>query len=258
MTSGALRRLLGKRIVVTRATAVGGTLSDQLRALGADVLEAPVTTIEATSPDSIDRAVKELASFDWLILTSQTGVRLFWDALHRAGLDARALDHVRVAVIGPVTKAALGERGIIADITPSRFVAEGLIERLAGDPSIRGARILYAAAADSRDVLPKGLRQLGATVEVVTMYRSIPDRAVGDTLTAAIDAGEVDLVTFASTSAVESYVALVGPERASRTRAVTIGPITSAAAHAHSIPVAAEAAESTIASMVDAVRDLPL
>jgi uroporphyrinogen-III synthase len=250
------RPLFGKRIVVTRATAVGGTLADQLRRLGAEVIVTPVTIIEPMDPRPIDRAVMNLASYDWLILTSQTGVRLFWDGLRRAGLDARALTSVRVAVIGPVTGAALRERGIIADVTPRRFVAEGLLNAFASDPKIRGARILYATAADARDTLPNGLRDLGAAVDVVTMYRSIPDRAVRETLTAAIDAGQVDLITFASTSAVEAYVALVGPERAAETRAISIGPITSAAARDHAISVVAEASESTIDSLVDAVLAL--
>lgn len=254
--AGESRPLLGKRIVVTRATAVGGTLADQLRHLGAEVIEIPVTSIEPMDPRPIDRAVTSLASYDWLILTSQTGVCLFWDGLRRAGLDARALTGVRVAVIGPATGAALRDRGIIADIMPRRFVAEALLDALASDPKIRGARLLYATAADARNVLPEGLRDLGATVDVVAMYRSIPDRAVRETLTEAIDAGQVDLITFASTSAVEAYVELVGPERAAETRAVSIGPITSAAARDHSISVVAEAFESTIDSLVDAVRAL--
>ena len=249
------RPLFGKRIVVTRAAAVGGTLADRLRVLGADVLEAPVTTIEATSADPIDRAVAKLSTYGWLILTSQIGVRLFWDALRRAGVDARALRGLRIAVIGPSTRAALREHGIEADVTPARFVAEGLLEVLQLHPAMRGARVLYATAADSRDVLPKGLRALGATVDVVPMYQSVPDQTVGDNLRTAIDGREVDLVTFASGSAVEGFVTLVGEHRLGQIRAASIGPITTRAAREYSIAVVAEAREATIDSLVDAVLE---
>jgi len=249
------RPLFGKRIVATRATAVGGSFAQRLRALGADVLEAPTTRIEPLDAAPTDEAVRRLSSYRWLILTSQTAVRLFWEALRRADLDARALHGIRVGVIGPVTHSALAEHGIVADVLPERFVAEGLLERLRDDSSIRGARVLYATAAESREVLPAGLRQLGATVDVVAMYRSVPDRSVGARLVDAIDGGAVDLVTFASGSAVEGYVALVGPERARRTTAASIGPITSAAAREHSIDVVAEGRQSTTESLAEAVRD---
>ena len=247
------RPLFGKRLVVTRATTAGGTLADRLRILGADVLEAPVTTIEPMYIGPIDRAVANLARYDWVILTSQVGVRLFWDALGRAGLDSRALHGVRVAAVGPATQTALSDRGVTADITPDRFVAEGLLATLQADLAMRTAKVLYATAKDSRDVLPKGLRALGATVDVVAMYKSVPDRAVGAMLKSAIDAAEVDLVIFASGSAVEGFVELVGEKRVEQLRAASIGPITSATAREYSIVVVAEARESTIDSLIEAV-----
>jgi uroporphyrinogen III methyltransferase / synthase len=247
------RPLFGRRIVVTRATAVGGTLADRLRALGADVLEASTTTIEPVDTTATDAAIEKLKTYDWLILTSQVGVRLFWDALRRAKLDTRALHGIRIGVIGPATAATLREHGIEADVIPRRFVAEALLESLTADASISGANVLYATAADAREVLPSGLREAGASVDVVTLYRSVPDEGVGTSLREAIDSGSVDVVTFASGSAVEGFVKLVGAERAKRSTAISIGPITTAAARSHSIEVIAEAAEATIDALVDAV-----
>ena len=247
------RPLFGKRIVATRAAARGGLFAQGLRDLGADVLEAPSTRIEALPPSAIDAAVAKLSSYQWLVLTSQTAVRLFWEALRRAGLDARALHGIRVGVIGPATREALAEHGIIADVIPERFVAEDLLDVLRKDSTMKAARVLYATAADSREVLPTGLRAMGATVDVVAMYQSVPDRAVGDRLNAALDERSVDLVAFASGSAVDGYVELVGEERARRTRAASIGPITSEAARRHSIDVVVQAAESTTASLAEAI-----
>jgi uroporphyrinogen III methyltransferase / synthase len=247
------RPLFGRRIVVTRATVMGGTLAQKLRALGADVLEAPTTTIEPVDTAAIDAVIEKLERYDWLILTSQVGVRLFWDALRRAKLDSRALHGIRIGVIGPATAAALREHGVEGDVIPQRFVGEGLLESLTAEASIRGANVLYAAAADAREVVPRGLREAGASVDVVALYRSVPNEPVGISLREAIDGESVDVVTFASGSAVDGFVELVGAERATRSRAVSIGPITTAAARSHSIEVVAEASEATIDALVDAV-----
>jgi uroporphyrinogen III methyltransferase/synthase len=248
------RPLFGKRIVVTRATAMPGTLSAALRARGAEVIEAPSTEIEPLDQAPLDAAVLELSSYDWLILTSATGVRFFRQALDRAGLDARALSYTEVAVIGPSTGKALRELGVYPDLIPSRFVAESLLEAMA-EEDIEGARILIATADDSRDVLPTGLRKLGADVTVVHMYRS---RLVtsGDTveqLRAAIDAGEVDGVTFTSASTVSGFVAQAGQERASRVKAFSIGSVTSDAARAAGMSIAAEARQATIDALAEAI-----
>jgi uroporphyrinogen III methyltransferase/synthase len=248
------RPLFGKRIVVTRATAMPGTLSAALRARGADVIEAPSTEIEPLDQAPLDAAVAELSSYDWLVLTSATGVRFFRQAMDRAGLDARALAYTEVAVIGPSTGKALRELGVYPDLIPTRFVAESLLEAMR-EEDIDGARILIATADDSRDVLSDGLRDQGAHVDVVHMYRSRLVTA-GDSverLRAAIDAGAVDGVTFTSASTVSGFVALVGQERASRVKAFSIGPVTSDAARAAGMSIAAEAKQATIDSLAEAI-----
>jgi uroporphyrinogen III methyltransferase/synthase len=247
------RPLFGKRIVVTRATATAGTFAGELSILGADVIEAPVTRIEPLETDAIDRAIAAIGDYDWLILTSQAGVNLFWEALRRAGRDARALHGCRVAVIGPVTSRTFAGHGIIPDVTPKRFVAEGLLEALSGDATIRGSRVLYATAADSREVLSDGLRELGAIVDKIAMYKSVPDESVATRLIEEIDGQGIDLVTFASGAAVHGYVELVGEERAAATPAASIGPVTTEIARFRGIDVTIEAPESTIGSLVGAV-----
>ncbi|MEO5569068.1 MAG: uroporphyrinogen-III C-methyltransferase [Gemmatimonadaceae bacterium] len=249
------RPLFGKRIVVTRATAMPGTLAELLRARGAEVIEVPSTEIEALDQARIDRAVNALTTYAWIVLTSVTGVRFFKGALDRAGLDARAFANARVAAIGPATAKALAEIGIKPDLTPDRFVAEALLEAMRGADNVRGGRVLIATAEDARPVLPDGLRELGAEVDVIAMYRSrvVTDGAEIDALKAAIDAGSVTAVTFTSASAVSGFVAQVGRERARGVRAISIGPVTSDAARAAGLTIAAEASHATIASLADAV-----
>ena len=247
------RPLFGRRVVVTRAAAQAGALSERLRALGADVLEMPATRVEPLDPAPLAAALARLGEYDWMAFTSQNAVRLVWEALRAAGLDARALAGVRVCAVGSATGEALLARGIAVDVVPIRFVAEGVLEALAGRTDVQGARVLYATAEGARDVLPAGLRALGAVVDVVPVYRSAPDGAGAEQLRQALADGAVDLVTFTSASTVHGYVQAVGAELSRRAPAASIGPVTSEAARAAGITVAVEAAESTIPGLVAAV-----
>jgi uroporphyrinogen III methyltransferase/synthase len=257
------RPLFGRRVVVTRAKAQAGALTQRLSALGADVLEMPATRIEPLDAAPLRAAIDRLGehdstrgragAYDWAVFTSQNAVRLFWGVLRDAGRDARALAGVEVVAVGSATADALLACGLAADVMPARFVAEGVLEALAARDDVRGARVLYATAEGARDVLPVGLAAVGAAVDVVPVYRSLPDGDGAELLRQALAQGSVDLVTFTSASTVHGFVQAVGSELATRAPAVSIGPITTAAARAVGIPVVAEAAESTISGLADAV-----
>jgi len=258
-----VRPLFGRRVVVTRAKAQAGALSERLGALGAEVLEMPATRIEPLDAAPLRAAIDRLGdrgsagarvgAYDWALFTSQNAVRLFWGALRETGRDARALAGVRIAAVGSATADALLACGIAADVMPARFVAEGVLEALAGRDDVCGARVLYATAEGARDVLPAGLAAMGAAVDVVPLYRSVPDGDGAELLQQALAQGSVDLVTFTSASTVRGFVQAVGAELAMRAPAASIGPITTAAARAAGITVVVEAAESTIPGLAEAV-----
>jgi uroporphyrinogen III methyltransferase/synthase len=245
--------LFGRRVVVTRASAQATGLRDALAAQGAEVLELPALRVEPLDSARLADAVRRLADYDWLVLTSQNAVALFWEALRTAQLDGRALAGVRIACVGAATSDALLVRGLAADVVPGRFVAEAVLEALAARPDVRGARVLYVAAEGARAVLPDGMRALDCTVDVVTAYRAVSDGAGAQELRAALSRGEVDAVTFASASAVRGYVDAVGTELARRAPAVTIGPVTTEAVRAAAIPMAAEAETASIDALVSMV-----
>ena len=254
-----LRPLLGARVLVTRARAQAGTLADQLRALGADVLEAPAARIERIEgpaggmPAGLRYAVTHLADYQWAMFTSQNAVAIFWEALRAEGRDARALAGTKVCAVGPATAEALIARGIAVDVVPRRFVAEGMLEALRERGDLHAARVLYATAAGARDALPEGLVAMGADVDVVPLYRSVSDAEHAAPMRDAVAGGEADLVTFTSASTVRGFVDAVGPELARRVRAASIGPITTEAARAAGIEIACEADESTIDGLVAAI-----
>lgn len=247
------RPLFGTRIVVTRASAQAGCLHDALVALGADVVTMPALRIEPLADGALDRALARVAEYDWVVFTSQNAVRITWDAIRARGEGARTFAGRRIACVGHATSDALHAHGITADVVPLRAMAEGVLEAMSVRNDVRARRVLYLAAEGARDALPLGLRALECEVDVATIYRSASDGAGAAALREALNAGSVDAVTFASASAVRGYVEAVGRESARRTPAVSIGPITSAAVIEAGIPLAGEAAEASMAVLVQEV-----
>ena len=247
------RPLFGWRILVTRAQVSSSTLGELLAAAGADVVDVPATTIEPLDPGKLRAAISHLDAYDWLAFTSQNGVEQFWKVLRDCGLDSRALAGLRVVTVGPATAEALLAHGIAADVMPARFVAEGVLEALAQREDVRGSRVLYVAAEGARDVLPNGLEQLGARVDIVAIYRSAPERTSVEAMRQfAAAGGERSLAAFTSASAVRAFVEGAGGD-ARRVGVASIGPATSAAAREAKLEVCVEASSSTIPSLVDAI-----
>jgi uroporphyrinogen III methyltransferase/synthase len=247
------RPLFGRQIVVTRAAQTSSALSDKLVELGADVIEMPATKIARLDLSPLRAEMKVLDEYQWLIFTSRNAVTIFWEQLLGSGRDARVLAGLRIAAVGPATAGALLEHGIAVDVIPTRFVAEGLIEKLSERDDVAGARILYVTAEGAREVLPDGLTALGADVNVIEAYRSIQDGASASRLKRALESGTVSAVTFTSASSVKSYVEIVGDELSLKSPAASIGPQTTEAITTAGIELLVEAEESTIDGLVAAI-----
>jgi uroporphyrinogen III methyltransferase/synthase len=247
------RPLAGQRIVVTRARTQASSLSARLRELGAEVIEMPAIRIEPLDPMPLHRAVDRIREYDWVMFTSQNAVELVWCTMRARGLDARSVGHARIAAIGRATADALLACGLAADVIPERFVAESLVEALGRRDDVKGRRVLLPRAADARDVLPEGLRALGAHVDVIPIYRTVLDGEGAARVAERLRAGDIDLVTLSSSSTARFFVDAVGVEAARVAPAASIGPVTSAAARALGLRVAVESEQSTIPALVDAI-----
>jgi uroporphyrinogen III methyltransferase/synthase len=249
------RPFSGRRIVVTRARAQASDLAEALEDLGAEVVQFPTIRIEdAADPVPLADAARAVASFDWAVFTSVNGVDRFWAALYSQGLDSRALGGVRVCALGPATAAELGKHGVRADLVPDEFVAEGVVEAFSA-VDLAGKRILLPGAEVARSVLPDALRGRGADVFEVAAYRTVPDGAESESVRKRLAAGEIDVVTFTSSSTAKNFVDLAGTELGGA-RVASIGPITSATARELGMTVDVEAEEYTIPGLVAAVRKL--
>ena len=248
--------LFGRRIVVTRAREQQGEFAELLEDYGAEVIECPTIAIHA--PDewgAVDRTLERVASFHWVIFTSANGVRCFLKRLQERGGDLRALHGIRVAAIGPATAAALQEVGLHPDLVPDEYRAEAILEAL--DRDLSGMRFLIPRAAEAREVLPAGLRERGAQVEVVAVYRTVPVADQADAVLDLLRAGQIDAVTFTSSSTVVNFVEMLpGQDLAALLKDVTIaciGPITAETAARYGLAAHIMPAAFTIPALAEAV-----
>jgi uroporphyrinogen III methyltransferase / synthase len=241
------RPLFGRSVVVTRAREQASELRSRLEAIGAEVLEMPAIAIEP-----VEFALPPLHRYAWLVFTSANGVEAFFSrGLAPAGLDARALHGLRIAAIGPGTADALTVRGVTADLVPERFVAESLLEGFPA-PGAPGERVLVARAERARDVLPRGLQDKGHEVDVLAVYRTVPVEPDAAMVERA-RRGDVDAITFTSSSTVENFCAAVGALPQPQPFVISIGPITSKAVEERGLRVDAEADPHTIDGVVAAL-----
>jgi uroporphyrinogen III methyltransferase / synthase len=256
--------LFNRRIIITRAREQQGEFSELLEEWGAAVIECP--TIAIHPPDDwtpLDHALDRLGTYQWVLFTSANGVRTFLQRLRRQGKDLRTLQGVKVAAIGPATAAALEEGGLRPDLMPpTEYRAEAVLE--AFDRDLRGVRVLMPRAAEAREALPDGLRGRGATVDVVPAYRTVSVADQAKTVGELLRAGQIDAVTFTSSSTVVGFAEMFPNEDlAVLLKDVTvacIGPVTGETAtryglaphvipEAYTVPALAEALATYLTSL---------
>ena len=270
--SSKTQALKGVRILVGRAKHQAGALSTQLREQGAQVIEIPF--IEIRKPRSfkpLDRALKNLHTYDWLILTSVNGVEAMWDRMEqlpspwKSGPSSAAKSPSkspwalapasRIAAIGPATKKAIEKRGLKVDVVPKEYVAESVVRSL--KKKVKGKRVLLVRAKVARDVIPLELRRAGALVDVVEAYETVVPQSSKYKLRGALkNAGKrPQVITFTSSSTVKNFVALIGKARANLRgiRMASIGPVTSATLRDCGLKVDVAAKQFTIPGLVSAI-----
>ncbi|PKN59846.1 MAG: uroporphyrinogen-III C-methyltransferase [Deltaproteobacteria bacterium HGW-Deltaproteobacteria-11] len=224
--------LFGKGVVITRPQRQADDLARLLAVQGAHPIAFP--TISITQPSDwseLDRALSQLENYNWLIFTSANGVHFFFERLRQKGRDIRDLKGIKIGCIGPATARQIEDRGIRVDLVPDEFIAEGLLRSFAS-MNLSGKKILIPRAFRARDILPEGLKNQGASVDVVTAYQTIQSGRKKEELSAYIDAGEVNVITFTSSSTVTNFVEIMGESfiLPLNVKIACIGPVTTATA----------------------------
>jgi uroporphyrinogen-III synthase len=287
--------MAGKRVVVTRPRAQAGTLAEKLAALGAEPILFPTIAVAPMDDDApLAAALRRLDDYDWVVFTSANGVVVFCRELERAptrltgsgdtryqrnaaplrasavvgtnGPDTKAEPALalagklpatlRLAAVGPATARALEQRGLRAAFIPDEYLAEALA---AGLGEVAGRRVLLPHAELAREALAGDLRQRGATVDEIAVYRTLP--AAPDPSGLAELRRGVDAITFTSASAARNFVRVqagepsAGEPLAAGAIIACIGPITAAAAREAGLRVDVVAAEYTLDGLVAALAE---
>lgn len=250
--AAAVLPLSGLRIVVTRATGQAADLSERLEALGAVVGELPAIEIVPLPPSELDARLSQIDTYDWIVLTSTNGVEMFAGRLRDANALVAAVRRWRIAAIGQATAKRLRQHGLPVDLIPDRAVAESLLEALLAT-GVEGRRLLLPVAEGARAVLPDGLQAAGATVDVVATYRTIRPHDYESDALQIVRSGAVDVLTFASPSAVRNTIDLVGGPIPAAVAIACIGPVTARAASDVGLTVDIEAQDHSIAGLIDAI-----
>jgi uroporphyrinogen III methyltransferase/synthase len=239
------RPLFGRRVLVTRTREQASALTAAIEELGGEAVEFPVIRIEPLPDPALPLPA---TPYDWIVFTSANDVRCFFEALERSGRDTRAIGAAQLAAIGTATAAALCEWRLRADFTPSAFVAEYLVREL---PLVgEEPRVLIPRAAEAPALLPRGLRERGARVDVVPVYRTLPDGSGAEAARAELMAGRIDAVTFTSSSTVKNFRRLLPDVPMEVVRTICIGPVTADTAREYGLRVDAVAEDHTIPGLV--------
>ncbi len=256
------RPLFGKRVLVTRTREQASELVAGLEDKGADCVEFATIAIE--KPDSweaLDRELKQIDSYHWLLFTSINAIKYFFNRLFEVGMDARDLKGPRIGVVGTTTAEILASYGITADLVPEEFTGEGLAESLLAQ-GVKGQKILIPRALKAREVLPETLREAGAEVNVVPVYQNIRPEGQTELLRKEFEEKGIDVVTFTSSSTVTNFLHMLNAKDQDElarllegVKIAVIGPITAKTARKNGLEVHIQPEVYTIPALIDSIME---
>ncbi|MED0958449.1 uroporphyrinogen-III synthase [Bacillus paramycoides] len=247
--------LAGKTVLITRAQHQAKQMSVAVKERSGIPLEIPLLRMEGTSQQQIQRAARQLHSYDWVIFTSKNGVTFFLD-----GLRKKIPLAIKIAAVGVKTKLELEKRGYEVHFIPSSFVAEAFAEEFVEELS-GNERILFPKGNLARDVIPVKLREFGVFLDELIVYGTKANVGKKQELITALKLGKVNIITFTSPSTVDSFVHLLeGTNWREWTKKCTIaciGPITAKEARSYFSDVIVPE-EYTIESLIQCICESTL
>ena len=248
--------LFGRRIIVTRARAQASDFAECLESYGAEVIQFPtIETRPIPNNAMLDKAIAQLATYNWVIFTSVNAVEYFYRRLRENDRDVRSYKDARICAVGQKTAVALDRIGIRTDYVPSRHCSSVLAAEL---QVVEGQKILLPCASIAAGDLPNDLRDRGAIVHAIPIYETVKAGAEGrETLEADLHNGRIDMVTFTSSSTVTNFLEMfdlhLPAALINHVDIAVIGPSTAATAKAHSLTVDVVAKQASVASLSEEI-----
>ena len=250
--------LKNRQILITRDARQAASLTKDIERHGGTAICFP--TIAITGPESweqVDEALSHLSDYDWIVFTSANSVKFFVNRMRSQQIEYPA---ARIAAIGSKTNNLLQEAGLTAQLVPENFTAASLLESFE-HKDVQNKRFLLPVSDIAREELYNGLQHLGTHVDRLVVYQNRlnePDNK--DEVLAAIQSGEIDVLTFFSPSAVFNFAEIVDQHaldtvRESRTAIAVIGPTTADAVRKLGLKPHIEPEKSTSEDLLNALLD---
>ena len=249
--------LWGAKVLVTRARIQASGLLERIRESGGEAIQFPsIEIVKETDLNDLYAAFKIISDYGWIIFTSVNTVEIFFEELGRKGIDIRQLQGIKICAIGPATAAQLTKWGLLVDLIPDEYRAEGIIMEL--KTLVKpGERVLLPRARGAREILPQSLLEMGAIVNEVIVYQAAPASHINPIHLQKIRDGEVDYITFTSSSTVSNFVNIIGSQHVNtfnnRVKVACIGPITARTAEENGFTVDIMPDQYTIEALLDAI-----
>lgn len=247
--------LFGKRILVTRPSDQAGFMYRELHHLGAEIL--PYPTIKTT--ESYDEKAWEKLDFDatdWIMLTSENGVRYFMDQFFRHYDDIRLLGGLHIAAIGAGTSRAMKLYHLAPDFVPQKATVKNLGREIVEEFDFKNARVIRVRGNLGDNSLEDALTAAGADVLPLSVYETTHARWSSEQIDKMIK-HPPDIVTFTSGSTSDGLMEnLTSDElRAAimSARFVSIGPATSRILAGHGLKADIEATEHSVPGLIRAI-----
>ncbi len=225
----------GKTVAITRSARDAREFSELARSAGAEPL--PLPTIELAARGGIAaefvKAAKEYDP-DHTVFMSSRAVSLLFEAGEAEGMSGAlraAVTNTSVVAVGPVTRAALSERGVRTARMPETYSSIGIGELFS---KMGGGRAIIPRSGASTPFLKELLEKIGVSVKETVLYdvRACADSPEWASFRAMLPRGGIDGLIFTSASSVRAFFEIMGraggPPDMEKTRVVSIGPFTSA------------------------------
>ncbi len=245
--------LFGKTILITRSRKQASQLGEALEAQGARVLELPtIQILPIRDFRKLDQVVRQIRHYDWLVFTSENGVEVFFSRLRQLKKDVRILQSVKIAVIGPGTKAKLNSYSLEPDLMPMTFTTAGLLN-VFRRVRVAKKQFLLLRTNIAPDLLKRSLEQSGALVTEIPIYRTEKPEGLSRQVAELVHQHSIDYLTFTSSSTAQHFFEALRNGRHLGAKVISIGPVTSKTIRGFGVAVDRQARVPTISGLVDAV-----
>ncbi|MBW2558578.1 MAG: uroporphyrinogen-III C-methyltransferase [Deltaproteobacteria bacterium] len=248
--------LFGKGIVITRPEEQSEEFAALLRDEGARVVSFP--TIRIVPPKNygdLDWAIENIEKYQWIVFTSANGVRFFFERFCKLRNDIRDLKGIKICTIGPATRDRVEGYNIRVDMVPEEYISDGVVAAFRG-VDVAGANVLLPRAEIAGNIIPDGLSERGANVDVVTAYRTVNSDEDVEAIKELMDNEKIDVITFTSPSTVTNFIDIIGSETIipNHIKIACIGPVTENACRKAGLGVDIMQGPYSIPGLVDAIK----